>query len=467
MDDYLVDRLRLLESLKAKNKKIQEEELSVEDTIPRMSTPKSVPELNLELDKIKKETPMMSIGAPARVPASVEAEEANKIVESPNANKGNKGNKGKGEEKPKADLGENPDTSSKPKTREELIAEYNAGAEGHSASMKEARDSDRLTKLLGSLGQNLSDYTTAGMQMDSGVNLKPTKFNMPDFGSKADELEADRAGKLKDLLTMKKLQKSDGEYGDMNSYQIAKLKLDKLENDRKQNLYEQNILKKKEENRIKKADPYGVLKAQQLKAAAELQKDADKYQGSVDALQELDDVDAAMKQYGKEVMFGDGMGPFEGKIRSTLGFDATNKMKATFNLVALNQMIQKFAGMSKAIDSETDKAFFDSTQLSLDNTKETNAEILRKMRKFAIKMRDIRKQKKEWIAAKKDPTQFKSSYYDADQARNEKYKEDSDRKKEESKKDFSAFAGRSEGDEWEDDTTFYKIKNGKLLKGKK
>ena len=209
MDDYLVDRLRLLESLKAKNKKIQEEELLVEDTMPRMSTPKSVPELNLELDEIKNETPMMTVGAPARVPAGVKeikTDISNDQVAS--ANKPNNKDSKKAQ-KGEAGIGELPELPPKPKTREELIAEYNAGAEGHSASMKEARDSDRLTKLMGSLGQSASDYATAGMQMDAGVNLKPTKFNMPDFGSKAEELESDRATQLKDLLTMKKLQELD------------------------------------------------------------------------------------------------------------------------------------------------------------------------------------------------------------------------------------------------------------------
>jgi hypothetical protein len=55
-------------------------------------------------------------------------------------------------------------------------------------------------------------------------------------------------------------------------------------------------------------------------------------------------------------------------------------VEEALNKISLSEMSKTFAGMSKAIDSDAERAFFQSAQPSLKRDEEINVEVLREMK---------------------------------------------------------------------------------------
>lgn len=105
---------------------------------------------------------------------------------------------------------------------ESLMKEYLSGREEHEKRLKEARSSDKKFSASAELAQALAGLGQSSIQAREGAPIRKTKFAKPVFDT-ASEIEGDRAGKLRELLTAKKLQ-------DMTKQDpLAELKKQKLQ----------------------------------------------------------------------------------------------------------------------------------------------------------------------------------------------------------------------------------------------
>jgi len=88
----------------------------------------------------------------------------------------------------------------------------------------------------------------------------------------------------------------------------------------------------------------------------------------------LADMKKSFEKYKKDTLI---TGPVGTLFGATGRIDPEdNKMQAEFNRFALEEMGRMFEGMSKAIDSDAERRFFESTQPNISNFAETNEDIM-------------------------------------------------------------------------------------------
>lgn len=83
-------------------------------------------------------------------------------------------------------------------------------------------------------------------------------------------------------------------------------------------------------------------------------------------------------------------------------------IRAALNSIALDTMVSMFSGMSKAIDSDSERAFFQSAQPSLGNYETTNLDLLQKS------LDRVNRLKEKTLAAKQEYDQFGNFAIDRD-----------------------------------------------------
>lgn len=77
---------------------------------------------------------------------------------------------------------------------------------------------------------------------------------------------------------------------------------------------------------------------------------------------------------------------------------ARQGVSRAFDTIALDTLIKKFAGFSRSIDTDSERAFFNATQLSVsENRPETNARIMMGMKSLAARERIEMEAKREYI----------------------------------------------------------------------
>jgi hypothetical protein len=100
--------------------------------------------------------------------------------------------------------------------------------------------------------------------------------------------------------------------------------------------------------------------------------------GVAKAINEMDNINVALAEltrYSKESIGG--TGPFATVFGLTgKTTESGQRIRAAFNRVSLSSMQKLFEGMARAIDSDAERAFFQSTQPSLNLDDSVNAKIL-------------------------------------------------------------------------------------------
>ena len=121
-----------------------------------------------------------------------------------------------------------------------------------------------------------------------------------------------------------------------------------------------------------------ILKREQVQVRKENRAEAKQLTAdlfSVDKIiTEMEDVKKSLTDFGKG---GTGTGPIA-TLGGTTSFvsQKTEAMKAKFSKVSMDNMVQMFSGMSKAIDTRSERAAFEATQPSLVQDDKTNFQII-------------------------------------------------------------------------------------------
>ena len=94
-----------------------------------------------------------------------------------------------------------------------------------------------------------------------------------------------------------------------------------------------------------------------------------------------------------------GTGPFAtfGGLKAKYDTD-TQALNSKFKLINIKNMAATFQGMSKAVDSNTERAAWEATQPSLTNDDSVNANILLGAKALALKAKAEAKAQQEWVA---------------------------------------------------------------------
>lgn len=109
--------------------------------------------------------------------------------------------------------------------------------------------------------------------------------------------------------------------------------------------------------------------------------DADKTK-SQSLLDEIKQARQAFEDYSKS-KFG-GTGPLATAFGTTANIsEDSQKLRSKFNKLSLGNMTKLFSGFSKAIDTDAERAFFQSTQPDLSLDDDVNREILKNMEDYA------------------------------------------------------------------------------------
>jgi len=261
------------------------------------------------------------------------------------------------------------------KTKEELVqdeqpdmlAELRNNIAAYKAKMEEVpeKDSgDSFMNALTGIGQAANVYNRV-----SGIPDKKVEY----WGDK--NLKGKQAEKAKKLAQIQKLQKMYSDYsaqqnkGQMTPYQKASLDLEK----------------EKMEDKKEKAPSFlekETIKAD-LKEKSAVQKENRSVRGEAeDSLKDIDKNIANVKK-AVELMktstksLVSDTGPIDQFISplSTQG----QKLRQVFNEISLDKMTKMFAGMSKAIDSDAERKFFEQSQVSMGSYPEVNMNILKRM----------------------------------------------------------------------------------------
>lgn len=214
---------------------------------------------------------------------------------------------------------------------------------------------ERMMKV-GAIGDALSKIFTSGMARTSATplaNIDPNAFN-----------------------TLK---------------QIGGVGVKKFENEQKNNLQTKQMLSKLAQ---KSAEPSFAEKERiKLDVKQTLSDEKDKKEIKVkakDALSSLDTQEQYIDKALKLLEDGAATGPldqFIGKVTPS-----GQKLQKAINNISLDKMVKMFAGMSKAIDSDAERAFFQSTQPSMSDYENVNIDTLKALKTNISNLREKTKQ---------------------------------------------------------------------------
>ncbi|MFM6994502.1 MAG: hypothetical protein ACKOWO_05220 [Sediminibacterium sp.] len=257
------------------------------------------------------------------------------------------------------------------------------------AALAEANRQRNIDAALGMITSGVSK-AAAGYGGGSVTQLKGDTTTEEMLNKTADQKIADIKEKMKNAsdtekdvlqkqLTLAQMQKMrDDKANDAEKLAIERAKLG-IEN-RKLDIEKDKIGKevpKISQDEIK-------MRAENRKTLKELDKDEQK---TASLLKQIDDAQKTFENYSKNSIGGTGILSTVGGLTPLVSQKAGN-LESKFNTLALKNLVSAFSGMSKAVDTDAERAIFQSTQPSLRNDDETNRENLRAMREAAQSMLD-------------------------------------------------------------------------------
>jgi hypothetical protein len=156
-----------------------------------------------------------------------------------------------------------------------------------------------------------------------------------------------------------------------------------------------------------------TIKAEAKSAAQEKKENREQRKLAVGALPKINEklkqikkAKASLKKY-ESINPLSGTGPIQ-NILPTIT-EKGQQVQADFNKLALDEMATIFSGMSKAIDSDAERAFFEKTQPTMSNEETVNMDLLEAMENRLIRNRDILESQVKNITpkgiVKEDPAQ--------------------------------------------------------------
>jgi hypothetical protein len=249
-------------------------------------------------------------------------------------------------------------------SREELLIKQIQDMQSKSdEDIKAARKDDRNAALLNAVMPSLQGFHRA-RALSSARSVGADPGAMPTASlptGSAKDLMADRSTKLKEMLEMSKLQQPKG----TSPLDLAKIK----EMEAKTKLYESKASPVQDKESAKEDVK---IRTENRKEKKQLETDI---QSTEKLLKNLEDTKKEFETYSKSTVAG--TGPIATLGGSKKYFDSKlETLDSRFKEQNLDTMSKLFQGMSKAVDSESERRAFEAAQPSITNDDVTNKQIL-------------------------------------------------------------------------------------------
>jgi len=256
---------------------------------------------------------------------------------------------------------------------EDLMAKSNTIREKASADIKTAQADDRKRALLANAVKALGTIGAADIQRKVGVDVGLKDFQPVKVADTSKGIKTDRDTLIKQLQDQYKTLQA----GKITPYQQAT-----LDEAAKKRESAEKIATEKIAGKVKDISKLDLEKKKsEMKRTQTLEKENRKVrEDSVNSLKDIDKQIDMVKKAAKMMQDSakSGLtdtGPLD-QYLAPMG-NQGQKLRQTFNEISLDKMTKMFAGMSKAIDSDAERKFFEQSQVSMGNYPEVNMGILK------------------------------------------------------------------------------------------
>jgi hypothetical protein len=303
-----------------------------------------------------------------------------------------------------ADAGITPPVPETPLSKsQQLIAEYQKMLGKDTEDLAAARKSDRMLKAGGAIGDALATYLNAkgqmnvkapGVQVQQGAGLG----KIADMFATAPEIASDVKGRQEAMLKQyAELAKGERSASDraLQERKIAAYEAQTKAQADRLKAQEDKAAKKESEPTFEEKESIKADVKEQKQIAKENRDVERKLEPAIDSIEkQLKNVDNALKLFIDEKT-GEIKSGLTGPARQFISpyLEKGQKVENALNKISLSEMTQMFQGMSKAIDSDAERAFFQSAQPALKKYETVNVEVLREMKEKLESLRDKSKNK--------------------------------------------------------------------------
>jgi hypothetical protein len=280
--------------------------------------------------------------------------------------------------------------------QEDILSQLKAARDANAASLAGARQSDKMTEL-GNLIMKSGSMAGEGIVNQSGN----TKINLDAAQSVADESKFAGEG------AKSKLEALMQDYGIKKGIDDTKYSRDKDAQARKDRLLERSqdlALKREELDYKKKNDASAKIQAkEEVKEDIQIKKENRKMRKELDAAVPMLETQLQNIKEAKELLKKTSTGPVD-QYTSKLT-DSGQKLEQKLNKISLDTMVKMFSGMSKAVDTNAERAQFQSTQPSMGNYENVNRDTLDSLEKSVKSLIDKTNKSKQLYDRTGDFTQ--------------------------------------------------------------
>ena len=298
---------------------------------------------------------------------------------------------------------------------EALLAEYNKMLGRDQKSLEEARSRDRMLKVGGSIGDALATYLNAksqmnvkapGVQVQQGAGLG----KVADMFATAPEIASDvaqrREALMKQYAELAKGERAQARLtseeerakaADLRARELAQMQIEgnlKAAGIKASGKASKEIQPSFEEKERIKATV--KEEAQIGKENRELKKQLEPALATVD--DQIKNVKDAISLINKSKFAG--TGPLDQYFAGAT--PEGQLLKKALGNIQLDTLVTKFQGMSRAVDTETDRKFFQETQPSMGNFETTNKKMLSDILKRLEGIKERSQNKLKEISSQKE-----------------------------------------------------------------
>ena len=254
----------------------------------------------------------------------------------------------------------------------DILAQLKAAREANTTGLAGARQSDKMTEL-GNLIMKSGAMAGEGIANQSGN----TKIKLDAAQSAADESKfASETGKSKLEALMQ-------DYGIKKGIDDTKYGRDKDTQARKDRLLERSqdlAMKREELDYKKKNDASAKIQAkEEVKENIQISKENRKIRKELDAAVPMLETQLQNIKEAKELLGKTSTGPID--QYGAKFTDNGQKLEKKLNKISLETMVKMFSGMSKAVDTNAERAQFQSTQPSMSDFENVNKDTLNALEK--------------------------------------------------------------------------------------
>lgn len=275
-----------------------------------------------------------------------------------------------------------PEMPETPMSRSEaLLAEYQRMMGKDQEELKAARERDRMLKVGGALGDSLATIINARSQMNvkaPGVKVQEGAGlgEIADMFARAPEIQGDVNARRQDLLKQY-AEMARGERAqldrDLRERQIAAYEAQTRAQARKADRDVEEKTTKETQPSFEEKEKIKANVKEEVQVAKENRQLKEKLEPAIATVDDqIKNVKTALNLINRSKFAG--TGPLDQYFAGAT--PEGQLLKKALRNIQLDTLVTKFQGMSRAVDTETDRKFFQETQPDMGNFETTNKKML-------------------------------------------------------------------------------------------